>query len=176
MRKWLVLCFSSCLLLLPACGARPQPNGAACSGKLGSEGTCSGGVCLELNQNQQGLSGLCSERCDDDGACREGGGCASIDGLGSFCLATCQQDRDCRDGFVCISEGALRYCGVRVGGGPVTEPGHVDCKASPDCIAVEAPAGYCDRVPKATQVCDCRKAPAASCVAADNGANLWCCP
>jgi hypothetical protein len=114
MRRYgLVAALSFSLILLGAACRKnvPQPNGAEC--EIGPVTTptgeqvigldpsqCEGRVCLELNDNAQGVDGICSERCQSDADCTPHEECTLIEGE-TFCLRACVADDDCYDRTVC---------------------------------------------------------------------------
>ncbi len=75
----------------------------ACSATSAGAGACPGLVCLGLNANQQGKSGLCTARCQSQADCGDGGVCVALTD-GNICFSMCTSDADCGGGFVCVDE------------------------------------------------------------------------
>lgn len=97
------------------CFTRTSGEGV-CSGVLRGESyeldcsrptveNCPGLVCIELNDNLQNKTGICSALCDEDADCGEGGRCIDFEGdVGKRCLSKCASDEECSNGFICLNE------------------------------------------------------------------------
>jgi hypothetical protein len=89
------------------------PTGAECAGQtIEDAAECEGQVCLVLNENVQGIAGLCSAPCSTDEDCTPHEKCVVIE-TATFCMRVCAEDDDCYDGAVCrlLSIGdPTRYC------------------------------------------------------------------
>ena len=106
---------SYCLVTVPVTGTKP--NGRVCEPTAQGASTCAGGVCLQLNANQQNLAGICSESCTTTANCTAGGVCVAAGTVGSVCLISCTSSQECSDGFVCAPGGdGNSYCLVTASG------------------------------------------------------------
>ncbi len=184
----------------PSSGLTALPTGSNCNEQ--TINSCSGHACLILQDNDQGMSGMCSKSCTADSSCGSGERCVDLgqEVGGSFCLETCQTNQDCHDEFICVIESGQGFChvtlnhpiadlpinnssssGSNTGTSNNTNPTNSSINNSCEGCAVYTDArvaGYCGNLPNATKVCDCYSGatPGSSCVAATSGAGLFCCP
>jgi hypothetical protein len=159
-----------------------KPTGRECAGATAeAASTCQGLVCISLNDNLQGKKGICSAECT---AKCESGPCIGLEGK-AYCFVACTKDADCSDGFVCVGDGAsAKVCLVVAKDGTTVEvDGGVN--GTSRCLAAGCPSstdpddidGACTNAPNSSEVCECTTTPpGAPCVAAAQGANLYCCP
>ena len=102
-------------------GGGPKFNGGECDARSAAgAATCLGSVCLTLQANSQGKTGLCSEKCDVQGAtCQYRGLCTAVPQLNAnYCQYVCNDDSFCVDGFVCVKNAgaAQGICSVTAAG------------------------------------------------------------
>lgn len=115
MRVVYLVCVALCLL----CGCGDDGDSGSSSGGGGggssvvapsyqracTDGSqCAGGLCLPLPDNREGLSGLCSAPCLDDGFCDAGGVCVADANGDGVCLARCTGDAQCSDPLTCVDD------------------------------------------------------------------------
>lgn len=83
---------------------------------LGSE--CPGRKCVQVEENEQGLPGVCSRACSSDLDCGSGAACFLLGEAGPSCLALCSATQPCEGGLACAVVGSAgeRACFVE----PVT--------------------------------------------------------
>jgi len=85
-----------------AAGATADPYTKECTQDTVAD--CQGKLCLTLEGNTEGKTGVCSASCTTDAQCT-GGICLHIaNGTidQSLCFRSCQADGDCANGFACI--------------------------------------------------------------------------
>ncbi|MEZ4296153.1 MAG: hypothetical protein R3B70_14365 [Polyangiaceae bacterium] len=98
-------CFETGPIFYPDGAECPAATDPVCSGDctaadLVDPFQCDGQVCLLLQDNKQGVIGVCSTSCFVDEDCNPHGRCIQIP-EGAFCLRACATDDDCYDATVC---------------------------------------------------------------------------
>lgn len=106
---WFFVLIAGCWSTSPAL----RPTGAECGGQtIEDAAECEGQVCLVLNENVQGIGGLCSAPCLTNEDCTPHEKCVVVD-TDTFCLRACNDDDDCYDATVCrlfALGDPTRYC------------------------------------------------------------------
>lgn len=81
-----------------AAGAQP--------GALNADATCAGRACVQVGENAEEKTGLCTVDCETGLGCPGGAYCLQLrvgnDPPTFFCTAPCTRDRDCEGGFACV--------------------------------------------------------------------------
>ncbi len=123
-------------------------NGGGAGGMAGfgdacqSNNDCRVGFCIS-----DGQRAFCSQTCNNDQDCPDGGQCAAVQGGGGACIPgtpgagmadfgdPCQQSTDCRS-QICLNDGENLFCSEQCGG-------DADCPPGGQCIQLQGGGGAC---------------------------------